>query len=177
MTAKSLEAGLSLIENDKSKILGLTIGQHQITPGQVIPKADAKNPPQISLSEPTGNYIVICLDPDAPFPSFSFLGPIMHWVQPGLKASSETTATGQTILTSETSVIINYGPPGPPPGSSPHRYIFLLYEQPEGFQATDHAPEGGKTLKISQRVKYNLSSLEKQMKLGPVVAANYFCSN
>lgn len=35
-----VNAGLSLIENDKTKILGLTVGNHQnVQPGQYIPRA------------------------------------------------------------------------------------------------------------------------------------------
>jgi hypothetical protein len=37
---KSIKAGLSLIESDKSKILNLTIGNHEnIKPGVYIPRA------------------------------------------------------------------------------------------------------------------------------------------
>jgi hypothetical protein len=35
---KSVEAALSLIKSDNSKILDLTVGTHQVTPGQEIPK-------------------------------------------------------------------------------------------------------------------------------------------
>lgn len=37
---KSVETALSLIENDKTKVLGLTVGNHrEIQPGQYIPRA------------------------------------------------------------------------------------------------------------------------------------------
>jgi hypothetical protein len=36
---KSAQAALDLIKNDPSKILGLTVGAHKVTPGQEIPKA------------------------------------------------------------------------------------------------------------------------------------------
>jgi hypothetical protein len=36
---KSFQAALALINNDTSKILGLTVGTHKVTPGQEIPKA------------------------------------------------------------------------------------------------------------------------------------------
>jgi hypothetical protein len=35
---KSVEAALSLIKNDPSKVLGLTLGTRNVTPGQEIPK-------------------------------------------------------------------------------------------------------------------------------------------
>lgn len=36
---KSVKTAFSLIENDNSKILGLTVGKHNVKPGQFIPKA------------------------------------------------------------------------------------------------------------------------------------------
>ena len=33
-----------------------------------------------------GHYIVVGLDLDAPFQSITVLGPILHWIQSGLKA-------------------------------------------------------------------------------------------
>jgi hypothetical protein len=36
---KTVNTAMSLIETDKSKILGLTIGEHNVVPGQFIQKA------------------------------------------------------------------------------------------------------------------------------------------
>jgi phosphatidylethanolamine-binding protein len=120
--------------------------------------------------------MVICLDIDAPFPSFGVLGPILHWIQPGLKP--ERAADGKSILTSSgTPFVANYIAPAPPPGSSSHRYVFLLYEQPAGFDGKKYAPAGGKNLGNWHRMRYDLGAFEKEAKLGPVLAANYFCSN
>lgn len=39
-TSKSANAALSLIKDDKSKVLGLTVGKHaNVQPGDYIPKA------------------------------------------------------------------------------------------------------------------------------------------
>ena len=124
----------------------------------------------------TGTYLVIGLDIDAPFPSFGVLGPILHWVQPGLKA--ETVKPGATpVLKATEPFVANYIGPAPPPGSSPHRYIFFLYEQPEGFDGAKYAPKDGQPLGNLQRMWASLDGLEREYKLGPVLAANYFTSN
>lgn len=120
----------------------------------------------------SSTYLVIGLDIDAPFPSFGVLGPILHWVQPGLKAEEPT-----SVLKATQPFVANYIGPAPPPGSAPHRYIFFLYEQPEGFDVTKHAPEGGKPLSNWNRMRVNLEDLEKEYNLGPVLAVNYFKSN
>jgi phosphatidylethanolamine-binding protein len=72
---------------------------------------------------------------------------------------------------------VNYAGPGPPPPSSPHRYVFLLYDQPEGFDTTKFASPGGKNVGIRPRMRYDLKAFEKEAKLGQVVACNYFLSN
>lgn len=42
---KSIKAGLALIEADHTKILGLTVGNHEsVQPGQYIPKAGMCSP-------------------------------------------------------------------------------------------------------------------------------------
>ncbi|KAI2618009.1 putative protease inhibitor [Hypomontagnella submonticulosa] len=175
-TSKSANAALSLIKDDKSKVLGLTVGKHaNVQPGDYIPKADATSEPELSFASlsPDKTYLVIGIDLDAPFPSFAFLGPILHWIQPGLKTSEE----GGVSLKSADPFIANYAAPGPPPGSSPHRYVFLLYEQPEGFDGKKYAPPNGKNLGIGGRMRWNLDAWEKDAKLGPVLAVNYFTSN
>lgn len=123
------------------------------------------------MPSPSGTYLVIGLDIDAPFPSFDVLGPILHWVQPGLKAEEGP------VLKPTQPFVANYIGPAPPPGSSPHRYIFFLYEQPEGFDGAKYAPAGGKPLSNWNRMRASLDDLEREYKLGPIVAVNYFKSN
>lgn len=114
---------------------------------------------------------MVSLDIDAPFPSWGFLGPILHWIQPGVK----TTESG--TLDTSGPFIANYIGPAPPPGSSPHRYIFFLYEEPEGFDAKQYAPADGKNLGNWSRMRYDFDAWAKEIGLGPVVAFNYFTSN
>jgi len=171
---KSIESTLALIKNDKSKILELTVGGKKVTPGQKIPKAEAQSAPLLSFpsANPTSTYIVIGLDIDAPFPSFTALGPILHWIQSDLKASPSDSS-----LTSSTPFVANYIGPAPPPPSFPHRYVFLIYEQPKGFEAGKYAPPGGKNLSNWNRMRFDLGKWEREMGMGSVVAGNYFLSN
>ena len=137
---------------------------------------DAQKAPELAVNDATGTYIVISLDIDAPFPSLTVLGPILHWIQPGLKPEPAVDGVSR-LSTFDTPFVANYIGPAPPPGSSPHRYVFLLYEQPAGFDGKKYAPPGGKNLSNWNRMRYNLGAFEKEAKLGPVLAANYFSSN
>ncbi|KAE8447819.1 hypothetical protein EG329_010048 [Mollisiaceae sp. DMI_Dod_QoI] len=174
---KSVKRNLELIEKDTSKVLGLKISTKTIAPGMYIPKAEAQSPPELSFAvpSPTSTYIVIGLDIDAPFPSFDLLGPILHWIQPGLKVTPSD--SGLAVLSSSEPFVANYIGPAPPPLGGPHRYIFFLYEQPNDFDGKKYAPPGGKTLGNFDRMRYDLDAFEKEARLGPALAVNYFKSN
>ncbi|KAI8956639.1 putative protease inhibitor [Daldinia sp. FL1419] len=175
----SVKTAMSLIEKDKSKVLGLSVGKHtNVEPGLYIPKADAQSEPEIRFASasPEKAYILINLDLDAPFPSFSVLGPVAHWIQSDLKPTPAADGNGY-VLKSTAPFIMNYVGPAPKLFSGPHRYVFFLYEQPEDFDVKKHAPAGGKPVGIPPRALFDLDAWEKKLKLGPVVAVNYFNSN
>jgi phosphatidylethanolamine-binding protein len=138
---------------------------------------EAQSPPELHFNVPSssGTYIAIGLDIDAPFPQSGFLGPILHWIQPGLKATPSADGTPQ--LESSEPFVANYIGPAPPPFGGPHRYIFFLYEQPTEFDGKKYAPPEGKTLGNFKRMWYDLDAFEKEVKLGPALAVNYFRSN
>lgn len=137
---------------------------------------EARDTPVIRFdaATPSTKYIAVCLDLDAPHPSIPFLSPILHWIQPGLQASTQD---GQTVMKSSEAFICNYAPPGPPPGSPPHRYCFFLYEQPESFDGNKYAPGNGAEMGLWPRMRYSLDEWEKEAGLGPIIATNYFNSN
>jgi phosphatidylethanolamine-binding protein (PEBP) family uncharacterized protein len=123
-----------------------------------------------AAADASKTYLVVGLDIDAPFPSFGVLGPILHWIQPGLKAENDTLKPTQPF-------VANYIGPAPPPGSAPHRYAFFLYEQPAAFDGAKYAPPGGKNLSNWNRMRFDLDRWEKKAGLGAVLATNYFKSN
>ncbi|KAJ5317858.1 hypothetical protein PENANT_c004G03612 [Penicillium antarcticum] len=165
---------MSLIEADKTRLLGLTVGKHEnVQPGQFVPRSEAQAPPKLTFAgaSPTSTYLVVSLDVDAPFPSLTFLGPILHWIQ------SEVKVGASSVLEFDAPFVANYIGPAPPPGSSPHRYVFFLYEQPAGFNHKDHAPADGKTLGNMSRIRYDFDAWAEKIKLDDPVAFNYFTSN
>ena len=117
-------------------------------------------------------YMVVCLDLDPPFVSFPFAGPINHWLQSGFRLSQ---FGGSGKLETTDPFVINYFRPEPPPGAAPHRYLFLLYEQPIDFPVTSYAP--GKAVGVPARIRYDLDAWERNIGLGGVLAATYFKSN
>lgn len=132
---------------------------------------EAQGTPTLGWNAPSGQkLIVVSLDMDAPFPSFAPMSPILHWLQAGFAVEP---SSGD--LTSSDPAIAFWAGPGPPPLSGPHRYVFLLYDQPADFDATLFTKASGYGIK--DRIRWDLSKFEKQAKLGPAVAATYFFSN
>lgn len=82
-----------------------------------------------------------------------------------------------SVLEFDGPFIANYIGPAPPPGSAPHRYIFFLYEQPEGFDHKAHAPADGKELGVMGRMRYDFDAWAEKINLGAPVAFNWFVSN
>lgn len=97
------------------------------------------------------------------------MSPILHWLQTGLMAD------GAGELTSSDPVIAFWAAPGPPPISSPHRYVFLVYEHPAEFEAKAHIKANG--WGVRDRMRWDQAKFEKEIELGPAVAATYFLSN
>jgi hypothetical protein len=183
---------MSAQATDQSKTLSIILNGKIITTGQYVPRAgkccglfyilcgnsdltiilEAQTAPEISysVSDPSITYMVVGLDLDAPFPSFSVLGPALHWIQPGLTAGPDNR------LTSNEPFVANYIGPAPPPKSAPHRYVFILFEQPNGFDGQKYAPAGGAPLSMWPRIRYDLDAWQKTAKLSEPLAVNYFVS-
>ncbi|KIW05256.1 uncharacterized protein PV09_03789 [Verruconis gallopava] len=121
-------------------------------------------------ADPVKKYLHVNLDLDAPFASFNLLSPILHFLQ------GDLTVGNNGILESSSPPLTYWARPGPPPGAAPHRYVSILYEQPESFNS-DHSvvPEGG--MARMARMKFDLAAFEKKAGLGKPVAGAYFTSN
>jgi hypothetical protein len=76
-------------------------------------------------------------------------------------------------LAIESPFLVDYAGPAPPPKSKPHRYVLLLYEQPEVIDVG----KGGKKVGVWPRMRWDLGKFEKEIGLGEVVAGTWFLSN
>lgn len=155
-------------------------------PGIKLPKLAAKDTPDLSLASALvkphdgDKYIALCIDLDAPFTSFSFMGPIVHWLATDLVADQASAAGSFTPLTTETPHVMSYAGPGPPPGSAPHRYVFMVWEQPTAVASPDKVrddlslpAEPG----LMARIRWDQIAFEQKMGLGEPLAVNYFVAS
>jgi len=112
--------------------LDVKYGERALAFGELFRASECKVAPALSFAseaDATRSYTLVLVDPDAPTPEDPKFAYWRHWVLPGLHSSTGPALALQPALT-------EYLGPGPRDESSPHRYLFLLYREPEGFALT-----------------------------------------
>ncbi|PNS21749.1 OV-16 antigen [Sphaceloma murrayae] len=110
--------------------LGVTFGDKQVKQGNLIRVSEAKCTPTISFAPEDGasrdqSYTLMLVDPDAPTPDDPKFAWWRHWIISGLRPGAPAEQTKEAVTA--------YLAPGPKDDSKPHRYLFLLYKEPENF--------------------------------------------
>lgn len=111
------------------------------------------------------NYTVMTLDPGAA--SEQPRNVVRHFLANNITLN---TATGGLKNTSKP--IAGWFSPVPPPGSGVHRYVTLVFRQPQNFTSTLPASLQNRNETID--TNFNLAQYIQQTNLGPIVAANFF---
>ncbi|KAL4946940.1 phosphatidylethanolamine-binding protein [Aspergillus filifer] len=109
--------------------LGITYGDKDVTLGNLFRVSEVKSAPTISFAaevsaSETTTYTLLHIDPDAPTPDDPKFAYWRHWVVTGLKPADGI---------SDAPALTAYLGPGPKDDSRPHRYLFLLFQEPEGL--------------------------------------------
>ena len=98
---------------------------------------------------------------------------LLHWLQPNLVANA-TELTFDAVATGASSAVgAEYIPPTPPGGSGPHRYTFVLFEQPSMWTIPAAFSTINPPADTSARIGFNLVDFVSQSGLGEPIAANY----
>ncbi|KAI0814344.1 PEBP-like protein [Xylaria sp. FL0064] len=149
----------------------LTISQATPTPTLSIAASALK-------SEPGTKYVLVSVDLDAPFPSWSFLGPILHGLHFDLVAGAPG-EDGFAPLEGGSDWVVPWLPPGPPKPSSAHRYVFMLFEQPKELNAAKikSSLKLAEEVKLTSRLWWNEADAEKKLGLGESLAGTYFLTH
>ncbi|KAF2022151.1 PEBP-like protein [Aaosphaeria arxii CBS 175.79] len=157
------------------------------SPGTLAPRPSVTQPPTFSLSSslvtPGKKYLVVAADPDAPSPLFStLLSPMLHLIHAGLEPHGEADEDGWVELKAteeEEAAAVGWLAPNPPVFSTKHRYVFMVYEHPEGLGSGDvrgvlGLEEEGEVGRWA-RVRWDLDGCERKLGLGEVLGGNYYC--
>ncbi|BGP12705.1 hypothetical protein JCM10213_008843 [Rhodosporidiobolus nylandii] len=130
-----------------------------VEPGETYPVQATQEQPTIAFSaEEGGKYTLALLDPDAPSREEPKWGPFRHWLISGLKPGSPVFVERETLTP--------YMGPAPPAGTGPHRYVFLLYREPDGAPPTFSGDK-------EARKQCNIKEFVEENKL-KLVGANFF---
>ncbi|KAF8195661.1 phosphatidylethanolamine-binding protein [Mycena galopus ATCC 62051] len=141
------------------------------TPGANLTTQQTVNEPQfvLTVSDTTtasnAEFVVALFDPDAPTPQNTSLAQFRHLLGAGYQWNP---ATG--VLSNTTAAVTEFFPPGPPPGSDPHRYMVLVYVQSEDFASKVPSILNAST----PRTNFNMSAFSDALGLGAPFAGTFF---
>ncbi|RPB03998.1 PEBP-like protein [Choiromyces venosus 120613-1] len=112
--------------------LKATFGTKDLKDGDTLTPADAAVLPNFALGGSSGispktKYIILMVDPDSPSRGDVAVPQVLHYLK------TDFTVSEFTNLASPVTPALKYVGPDASVGTGPHRYIFLLYVQPEGF--------------------------------------------
>lgn len=100
--------------------------------GSLVRVSDVKETPNVTFSATSDSasaqsFTFFLIDPDAPTPDDPKFAYWRHWVVSNIPSSSSRgdVKEGRTLT--------QYLAPGPKDESGPHRYLFLLFKEPESF--------------------------------------------
>ena len=131
--------------------------------GNVLTPSETKDKPELSWSAQEDQlYTLVMTDPDAPTRSFNFVSQVKHWLVINIPGSDVD--KGETIA--------DYQGPGPPPLTGLHRYVFLVYKQPDKIE-TDEKRVGNS---IKGRMRFKAREFAKKHNLDEPIAANFYQS-
>ncbi|KAI9775204.1 MAG: hypothetical protein M1839_001392 [Geoglossum umbratile] len=147
----------------------VNFGNTQVQPpGIFLSQAATASEPAIAFSGAgKRKYVVIMMDIDVSFNGANTN--LVHWIQGNFSVS------GGSKLSSPQGPIAPYLGPSPPPGEN-HRYVEMLFNEPQGFSipASFTAIFANLTASVVNRIGFDLNKFISDSKLGNPVAGNYF---
>ncbi|KAG6860418.1 hypothetical protein C0995_011412 [Termitomyces sp. Mi166 len=144
-------------------------GDITLHPGIQLPINATKGPPFFGAVGHIGKgpFVIAVVDPDAPTPQAPMEAQVRHFLGANFFPGSLQSGPAQaSILNNQTAAISAFLQPAPP-SSEAHRYIFLLFNQPTGFNSqTLVTPD-------SSRLNFNLSTFAAATGLGNPIAGTF----
>ncbi|KAH3687198.1 hypothetical protein WICPIJ_001828 [Wickerhamomyces pijperi] len=148
---------------DPKGLLTISYGNsNEVALGNTLKVADTQTKPTFQLTlnsgldtagtesvNETDLFTLVMTDPDAPSRTDKKWSEYAHYITTNIKLTSLTPDSefiSSTPLTEAGDEILPYHPPGPPLNTGKHRYVFVLYKQPNGhtnFVAPSDRPNWG----------------------------------
>jgi len=127
---------------------------------------DSANLPKFALGgssgiSPKAKYIILMIDPDSPSRDDADAPQVLHYLRTDFSVSEFTD------LASSVTPTLKYVGPDASVGTGPHRYVFLLYDQPNGFTVKGVPSE-------SNRGGFNVAEWRETNGLDKAIAGIHF---
>ncbi|KAF1985108.1 PEBP-like protein [Aulographum hederae CBS 113979] len=153
--------------------LNLTFGSNNVSPaGELIPRADTANPPNVSspVWTTTQNSLLFMIDLDVPQNDTRVN--LLHWLVPNVTSMDRGSATLNVPAPPPGAPYIQPSPPG---GDLPHRYVFLLYSIPANWTFPEKYANINPPTNVTARIGFNLQDFlsAAQLDNAPLLAGNY----
>ncbi|KAG5728062.1 OV-16 antigen [Termitomyces sp. T112] len=105
--------------------------------GIQLPRNATAGPPTFGVIGAVGNgpFVIATVDPDALTPQDPNEAQIRHFLGPNFFIDPSSDHDNVQHLVNNTPAISQFLQPSPPAGSDPHRYIFLMFNQPTNFNS------------------------------------------
>ncbi|KAF2419788.1 PEBP-like protein [Tothia fuscella] len=113
------------------------------------------------MISPTQKALLVMLDLDVPRNNQRVTN--LHWLSPNVDISQPTASVPTTPPGG-----LAYRQPSPPPGDTPHRYVYYLYAQAQGFTVPAQSMAA-----IQMRLGFDVNAFAVAGGLGQPVAANF----
>ncbi|KAI3343742.1 phosphatidylethanolamine-binding protein [Ustulina deusta] len=130
-------AGLISADFRPTTQLHVRFGDKAVELGTFLRAGECKQAPTLAFApEPDAgqdektSYCFVLTDPDAPTPDDPKFAFWRHWVLAGLRPRAAGDADGVAASAEELTAYLG---PGPKDDSKPHRYLFLLFREPQGL--------------------------------------------
>jgi phosphatidylethanolamine-binding protein (PEBP) family uncharacterized protein len=144
-------------------LLQVTYGEIEVKPGLVLTPTQVKDQPTVDWqTDPNEFYAIFMTDPDAPSRADPKYREWYHW--------GVVNIPGKNLAAGD--VLAEYVGSGPPKGTKLHRYVFLVFKQPNGRQQyseprlTNRSGDG--------RGKQSVANIAAAHSLGDPIAGNYY---
>ncbi|KAH6934022.1 hypothetical protein HPB50_019489 [Hyalomma asiaticum] len=136
-------------------------GASVVINGSLTPSQTASAPKSVALigaSKCVPPFSLVMVDPDAPSRNGATQRSWLHWMVINARNTTELHKGEQ---------LVPYEGPSPPPGTGPHRYVFLAYCQ------RGQAVNGAK-LKPARRNKFSVKDVQKKLGESSPFAGTFF---
>ncbi|KAK1122563.1 Phosphatidylethanolamine-binding protein 1 [Melipona bicolor] len=130
--------------------------------GKVLTPTQVKDPPTVKWDGDANTFYALCMtDPDAPSRKEPKFREWHHWLIGNIPGSD----------VSKGEVLSEYVGSGPPKGTGLHRYVFLLYKQPQKltFDEPRLTNRSG-----DNRANFSIKKFAAKYKLGDPIAGNMY---